>query len=139
MGRERGSGYCEAADRGFEAARETGDLELIGNALFECARSGVNAGNEARVTAVRSQTESAMREAGRDVPPILRYTKAYCDFSFFELASAAAELERAISTLNARQDPVGLSLAYTGRGACKSGLREVDASCEAYGKALQYS
>ncbi|HXL11402.1 MAG TPA: AAA family ATPase, partial [Gemmatimonadales bacterium] len=49
MNREPGSAYCEAADRALEAARETGDLELIGNALFECARSGVNAGNEARV------------------------------------------------------------------------------------------
>jgi len=139
MNQEPGSAYCEAADRALEAARETGDPELIGNALFESARSGVNAGNEARVTAVRSQTESAMNEAGRDVPPILRYTKAYCDFFFFDLASAAAELERAISTLSARQDPVGLSLAYTGHGACKSGLCEFDAACEAYGKALQYS
>ena len=139
MNREPGSGYCEAADRALEAARETGDWELIGNALFECARSGVNAGNEARVAAVRSQTEHAISQVGTDIPPILWYTKAYCDFFFFELASAATELERAISTLNARRDPVGLSLAYTGYGTCKSGLCELDAACEAYEKALVFS
>jgi tetratricopeptide (TPR) repeat protein len=139
MNQEPGFGYCEAADKALEAARETGDLELIGNALFECARSGVNAGSEARVTTVRRQTEDAISKVGNDIPPIFRYTKAYCDFFFFELASAATELDKAIGTLKARQDPVGLSLAYTGYGACKSGLCEFDAACEAYDKALQYS
>jgi len=139
MNREPGFGYCEAADKALEAAQETGDLDLIGNALFECARSGVNTGNEARVTAVRHQTEQAISQLGKEIPPILWYTKAYCDFFFFELASAATELERAIITLNARQDPVGLSLAYTGYGTCKSGLCEFDAACEAYDKALRFS
>ena len=139
MNQEPGSGYCEAADRALEAARDTGDLELIGSALFECARSGVNAGNEARVITVSSQTEHAISQLGVDVPPILWYTKAYCDFFFFELASAATELESAINGLNARQDPVGLSLAYTGYGTCKSGLCEFDAACDAYDRALRLS
>jgi len=139
MNQEPGSGYCEAADKALDAAREAGDLELIGNALFECARSGVNAGNEARVDTIRCQTEQAISQVATDVPPILWYTKAYCDFFFFELASAATELEKAISTLNARRDPVGLSFAYTGYGACKSGLCEFDAACDAYDEALRYS
>src|SRR3989441_422614 len=139
MNREPGLGYCEAADKALEAAAATGDLELIGNALFECARSGVNAGNEARVAMVHAQTEHAISQVAKDVPPILWYTKAYCDFFFFELASAAAQLEKAIGTLIDRHDPVGLSLAYTGYGACKSGLCEFDAACEAYDRALQYS
>jgi len=66
------------------------------------------------------------------------YTKAYCDFFFFELASAATELERAIS-ISPRQDPAGLSLAYTGYGSCKSGLCEFDAACDAYNNALHFS
>jgi len=139
LNQEPGLGYCIAADAALLAARETGDLELIGNALFECARSGVNAGNEERVDTIRCQAEQAISQVATDVPPILRYTKAYCDFFFFELASAATELEKAISTLNARRDPVGLSLAYTGYGACKSGLCEFDAACEAYDEALRYS
>jgi len=139
MNQEPGSGYCEAADKALDAAREAGDLELIGNALFECARSGANAGNEERVDTIRRQTEQAISRVATGVPPILWYTKAYCDFFFFELASAATELEKAISTLNARRDPVGLSLAYTGYGACKSGLCDFDAACEAYDEALRYS
>jgi tetratricopeptide (TPR) repeat protein len=139
MNRELGSSYCDAADRALEAARDTGDLELIGTALFECARSGVNAGHEGRVVTVSGQTEHAISQLGVDVPPILWYTKAYCDFFFFELASAAASLESAIKSLNARQDLVGLSLAYTGYGTCKSGLCEFDAACDAYDRALRFS
>ena len=40
LNQEPGLGYCNAADTALMAARATGDLELIGNALFECARSG---------------------------------------------------------------------------------------------------
>src|SRR5947207_7648802 len=107
MNREAGSGYCEAADKALEAAQGTGDLELIGNALFECARSGVNAGNEARVTAVRRQTEDAIRQSGKNIPPILCYTKPYCDFFSFEFASAATELENAIRPLSGGGDEDG--------------------------------
>src|SRR5437016_8848411 len=88
---------------------------------------------------VRRETEQAMGQVGPDVPPILRYTKAYCDFFFFELAAAATELEKAIYTLSGRRDAVGLSLAYTGYGTCRSGLCEFDAACEAYDKALGFS
>jgi len=139
LNKEPGLGYCEAADKALEVARETGDLELIGNALFEGARSGVNSGNEGRVITVRLETERVISGIAGEVPAILLYTKAYCDFFFFELASAATELERAISNLNARQDPVGLSLAYTGYGSCKSGLCEFDAACDAYNNALHFS
>ena len=139
LNQEPGLGYCNAADAALVAARETGDPELIGNALFECARSGANAGDEGRVASAREQAEIAISQLATEVPPMLCYSKAYCDFFFFELASAATELERAISTLNARQDPVGLSLAYTGYGTCKSGLCEFDSACEAYEKALRFS
>src|SRR5207248_11696675 len=88
---------------------------------------------------IAAQTEQTISTTPTDVPTILWYTKAYCDFCFFELASAATELEKAISTLNARRDPVGLSLAYTGYGACKSGLCDFDAACEAYDNALRFS
>jgi tetratricopeptide (TPR) repeat protein len=139
LNQDLGLSYCNAADAALLAARETGDLELIGNALFECARSGGNAGDEARVATAREQAEIAISLLASDVPPMLHYSKAYCDFFFFELTSAATELESAISALNARQDPVGLSLAYTGYGNCKSGLCEFDAACEAYDRALWFS
>src|SRR5207248_5949238 len=103
MNREPGSGYCAAADKALEAARETGDLELIGNALFECARSGVNAGDEGRVATAREQAEIAISQVVSEVPPMLSYSKAYCDFFFYELAAGASGLDSAIRTCNARQ------------------------------------
>ena len=139
LNQEPGLGYCNAADAALFAARETGDLDLIGNALFECARSGANAGDESRVTTARQQAEIAISQLASDVPPMLCYTKAYCDFFFFELAAGARGLETAISTWNARQDPVGLALGYTAYGTCKQGLGDFELACEAYHKALTFS
>ena len=139
LNQEPGLGYCHAADAALLAARETGDLELIGNALFECARSGANAGDENRVAAAREQAEIAISQLASEVPPMLCYTKAYCDFFFYELAAGVSGLESAIRTWNSRQDPVGLSLGYTAYGTCKQGLGEIDSACEAYHKALTFS
>jgi len=139
LNQDPGLGYCKAADAALQAARETGDLELIGNALFECARSGANAGDEGRVSTAREQAEIAISEAASDVAPMLCYCKAYCDFFFFELAAGASGLESAIRTWNAREDPTGLSLGYTAYGTCKQGLGDFKSACEAYHKALALS
>src|SRR6059058_3175783 len=122
LNQEPGLGYCNAADAALVAARETGDPELIGNALFECARSGANAGDEGRVASAREQAEIAISQLATEVPPMLCYSKAYCDFFFFELAAGATGLESAIRTWHTRQDPAGLSLGYTAYGTCKQGL-----------------
>ena len=139
LNQEPGGGYCKAADAALLAAHETADIELIGNALFECARSGVNAGDEARVAKAREQAEIAISGLVAEVPPMLCYSKAYCDFFFFELSSAASGLESAIRTWNARQDPVGLGLGYTAYGTCKQGLGDFKSAYDAYEKALDYS
>jgi len=139
LNQEPGLGYCDAADAALLAARETGDPELIGNALFECARSGANAGDEGRVAAAREQAQVAISQLPTEVPPMLCYSKAYCDFFFFELAAGASGLESAIKTWNGRQDPAGLSLGYTAYGTCKQGLGDFKTACEAYHKALTFS
>ena len=139
LNQEPGLGYCNAADAALVAARETGDPELIGNALFECARSGANAGDEGRVASAREQAEIAISQLATEVPPMLCYSRAYCDFFFFELAAGATGLESAIRTWHTRQDPAGLSLGYTAYGTCKQGLGEFESACEAYHKALTLS
>ncbi len=136
---EPGVAYCYAADRALRTAQKTGDLELVGNALFECARSGANAGSEERVATVREETENVIAATLVEPPPILLYAKAYCDYFFFDLAMAASGLERAIRVLNERDDPAGLSLAYTAYGTCQLGLCQFDLGCDAYDNALKYS
>jgi len=139
LNQEPGLGYCNAADAALLAAQETGDPELIGNALFECARSGANAGDERRVATARDQAHAAISQLTSEVPPMLSYSKAYCDFFFFELAAGASGLESAIKTWSAREDPAGLSLGYTAYGTCKQGLGDFESACEAYRKALTFS
>src|SRR5437660_3587954 len=139
LNQEPGPAYCNAADTALLAARETGDLELVGNALFECARSGANAGDECRVATARQQAEVAIAQLASEVPPMLSYTKEYCDFFFHELAAGASWLECTSVTWNARQDPVGLALGYSAYGTCKQGLGDFELACEAYHKALTFS
>jgi len=139
LDQDAGLGYCDAADAALLAARETSDLELVGNALFECARSGANAGDEDRVAASRAEAEIAISQLKDEVPPMLSYCKAYCDFFFFELAAGASGLESAIRTWDSRQDPTGLSLGYTAYGTCKQGLGDFATACEAYHKAFTLS
>src|SRR4029077_5104396 len=78
----------------------------------------------------------AISQLASEVPPMLSYTRAYCDFFLYELATAASGLESAIRTWNARQDPAGQSLGYSAYGTCQQGLGRFDLACEAYHKAL---
>lgn len=134
--REPGLAYCKAADTALSTARETGDRELIGKALFEYARSGVTAGDNARVTTARREAHESISQGGDAAPPILFYTKAYCDFFFHELRSAATELETAVDLLLRSRDHVLLALAYTGYGTCRHGLCEFERAYESFLKAL---
>ena len=136
---EPGVRYCDAADRALRAARRAGDLELLGNALFECARSGANSGDNEKVAAIREEIDCVMARSVSELPPMFLYAKAYCDYFFLHVTKAANGLERAIAALHDRQDPAGLSLAYTAYGTCKFNLCEFDAACEAYASALRYS
>ena len=44
-----------------------------------------------------------------------------------------------MKTLKERDDPAGLSLAYTAYGTCKLGLCQFDEGCDAYESALKYN
>ena len=139
LNREFGVAYCNAADSALHAAQQIADPELVGNALFECARSGANAGDEARVAAAREQAQITISQLTCEVPPTLTYTKAFCDFFFFELATAASGLERAIETWTGRRDPVGLALGYTAYGTCKQHLGDFETAYQAYDRAQHFS
>jgi tetratricopeptide (TPR) repeat protein len=134
-----GRRYCDVSDRALRVARRTNDLGLIGKALFECARSGANIGDETRVTAAKQEAQSVLAQAPARIPPILFYAKAYCDYFSYELQAAAAALEEAIRLLSEPLEPAGLSLAYTGYGNCKQGLCEFDTACQLFAKALELS
>src|SRR3989442_13987140 len=106
LNQDPGLGYCETADAALLAARETSDLELMGTALFECARSGANAGDEGRVATAGEQAEISISQFVSEVPPMLSYSKAYCDFFFYELAAGAGGVDSAIRPENTREDHV---------------------------------
>jgi len=136
LNREAGSRYCEAADKALDAARRTGDPELLSRALFECARSGTNAGDELRVLAVREEASSLGETSSARAEPMLHYTLAYCHHLFHDLRAAAACLETAIVLSSEKTNPTLLSQAYTGYGTCKQGLCEFGHAATVFQKAF---
>ena len=137
LNREEGSRYCQAADRALDAARTTGDLELLSRALFECARSGTNAGDERRVMAVRQEARAVADDPAAHGQPFIYYTLAYCDHLFHDLSGAAANLATAIALLSETTNLALLSQAYTGLGTCKQGLCRFDDSARAFDRAFE--
>src|SRR5947207_7710254 len=133
-----GPGYGAAAIRAVEASKQVGDLEILGKALFEYARSGVVAGDQVRLSSAQNETESLLQHPGAQDIPILHYTSAYCHYVAHELRRSANSLERAIDLLHASSARVAeLSFAYTGYGSCMQGLCEFDVSNRAFRTALE--
>jgi len=93
LNKEPGLGYCEGRRQGARGGTETGDLELIGNALFE-GSVGRYSGNEGRVITVRLETERVISRITGEVPAILCIPKRIVT-SFLRAGFGGDELERA--------------------------------------------
>src|SRR5205814_10624425 len=120
------------------ASKQVGDLEILGKALFEYARSGVVAGDQFHLSSAQNETERLLQHPGAQDIPILHYTSAYCHYVAHELRRSANSLERAIDLLHASSARVAeLSFAYSGYGSCMQGLREFDVSNRACRRALE--
>ena len=137
LNRELGNRYCEAANNALATARKTGDSELVVKALFEYARSGVNIGDEGRVTSALKEAQAMVGGCGPVTLPMVHYLKGYCQFFSYELGAAAKELDIMLSLLDERTKPWEASLAFTGYGGCKYGLCEFDRAAELFLKALE--
>src|SRR5436190_19909994 len=107
-----------AAKAALEAARQTGDVELLLKALLEYARTCKNLGDEEGICQTRCET-SRIIDAGSQLPSAY-LTIAYCDFYTYEMRSALLSLERA-ADLN-RRDLAQLAFVHNGIGSCQHHL-----------------
>jgi len=111
--------HQQAAEAALLAARKAEDRELIGRALFEFARSGAEAGDEARVRAAENEIEALLADESNQRLHTLWYARGFCHFFSYELRKAAASVKTAIALLRDVPDVVALSLAYNALGICK--------------------
>ena len=137
INRETALRHCEAADRALVAARAAQDPELIGQAIFEYARSGAEAGEEERVQAAKIEIEQLLERPAAQRLPVAYYAQGYCHYFFYDVRSAARCLKTTIDLLSGSANVGELSLAYTGYGICKQHLCELEAAHQAFITALE--
>jgi len=131
-----GERYREAARKALHAARQTRDVGLTAQALFEYARAGTEGGDERMVRAASNQLRLLADQPGGMDDPLLLHALGFCHFFFFELTSAATCLERAISILKESSDSVTLNHVYNGLGLTKHYLCQFREAEGAYDAAL---
>ncbi len=107
-----------AAKTALEAARETGDQELLLKALLEYARTCKNLGDEEGISQIRCET-ARLIDRGSELPSAY-LTIAYCDYYTYDIRGALVALER-VAQLNGR-DLAQLSFVHSGIGSCYSTL-----------------
>ena len=107
-----------AAKTALEAARQTGDEELLLKALLEYARTCKNLGDEEGICQTRHETASLLDCGSQH--PVAYLTIAYCDFYTYEIRSALGALERVLD-LSGR-DLAQRSFVESGIGSCHNCL-----------------
>ncbi len=130
--RDDGQNYVEAADKAVRTARLVGDVDLVARAVFEHARSGVEAGDEPRVRAALREIDDLLTDPTGARLPSLHYAEGFCHFFLFDPGAAARSLETAKDLLISGRNVTELSHAYNGYGNSKYHLCEFGAAREAY-------
>jgi len=132
LNRETGERYCQAANNALLAARELRDSRLITQALFECARSGAEFGDEERVRMALNDLLQIAANATGSEDPVVLHALGFCYFFFVELNVASSYLEKAINVAQQASDSVILNYAYNGYGIAKQFLCEFGPAEAAY-------
>ena len=107
-----------AAKRALDAARETGDTELLLKALLEYARTCKVLGDEEGIRQTRCET-AGLIDSGSQLPSAY-LTIAYCDYYTYEVHSALLSLEKVAQLIS--RDLAQLSFVHSGIGTCHSSL-----------------
>src|SRR5947209_3817731 len=82
--RDDGQNYVEAAEKAVRTARLVGDVDLVARAVFEHARSGVEAGDEPRVRAALREIDDLLTDPTGARLPSLHYAEGFCHFFLFD-------------------------------------------------------
>ena len=124
-----------AAKMALEAARQTGDKELLLKALLEYARTCKVLGDEDGIRQTRSET-AGLIDSGSFLPSAY-LTIAYCDYYTYDVRSALLSLEK-VAELGGR-DQARLSFVHSGIGSCHSSLCDFPAALLHLRRGLEFA
>jgi tetratricopeptide (TPR) repeat protein len=134
LSRGIGSKYCEAAKSALEAANRTEDQQLIGQALFECARA---AGEDGAADLLR------LAEAGADAltksheVPMAILTRAYCRFLLGDPRESKKQLMNVLRVSRPKANAAQLALIHSGLGISSFALGDLEDARREYEAALE--
>jgi tetratricopeptide (TPR) repeat protein len=137
LSREAGIEHSRAAGIALEAARRTDDPELVTGALFEYARSGLEAGDDRRLGKARQELIFLAGHPKYRHVANAWYALGFCHYSAYDLKAACTCVQRAIDLLEDSRNVVALSLAHNALGVCKYSLCEFAPAIESLMTALE--
>jgi tetratricopeptide (TPR) repeat protein len=111
-----GPKYCEAAKVALEAAKNTGDAQLVAQALFECARAGTEEGLIDLLETAESGVQELAGLAELDKLPMAILAKAYCRFFLGDPSEARSQLQSVLRISKANANAAQLALIHSGLG-----------------------
>lgn len=132
-----GPKYCEAARAALEAAKNTGDAQLIAQALFECARAGTEEGRLDLLQCAEDGVEELARTADLDTIPMAILTKGYCRFFLGDPSEARSRLQRVLRIGEPNANAAQLALIHSGLGITNHFLGRFDEAYQEHLAALE--
>jgi len=128
--------YCEAAKDALAAARKTDDPQLIGQALFECARAGTEEGQVELLESAEEGVADLAMTANVDKVPMAGLTKAYCRFFLGDPDGARIRLKNMLRTNESHANAAQLALIHSALGIVNHSLARLDEAYQEYQAAL---
>src|SRR2546427_6209079 len=136
LNRERGSKYGEVAVAALEAAKRTGEPDLVSQALFECARAGSEEGSTDLIRAAEAGIRELSESSDIENLPMAILTKAFCRFSLCDPLGALPHLEIIARLRSGKVNTAQLTYIYSGIGIANTFLGRFETACAAYTEAL---
>src|ERR1041384_1956550 len=137
LNRDSGHSYREKAALALTASRETAEPSLLTQALFETARAGQEAGDDALVRASLAEIRRLLDDPVFSNQPMLHYACAFCENFLLDNRSALVHITRAIDILSHGSRLAELSLALTGRGVVQHYLCNLTPAVDSFIGALE--
>jgi tetratricopeptide (TPR) repeat protein len=139
VNREPGERYSEVALAALHAAQNTGDPDMISQALFECARAGTEEGIVGLIQAAEEGIGELAQRSDITTIPMAVLTKSYCRFFLGDPNAALQDLWSFQRISSSRVNAAQLAFVHSGIGIASHFLGRFDDSIQAYFSALDLS
>lgn len=135
--RESGGQYELFARAALDAAKKSGDNDLVYQAVFECARAGTEEGVCEIVRVAEREVDRLAMVGDAATKPMAILTKGYCRFFFRDLHAALECLNSYKDISSLRANAAQIAFVYSGIGITNHFMGRFDDGVRAHLAALE--